>query len=188
VSWIGKAAWRCRSRPGAGERTHLGDVQQLVQRTLGTQYRDTSAEVSISRLRTVRVYVVGEVSEPGAYDISSLSTPLNALVSAEASRSWFAAFLEALSRPTTDEVIYIVLHEVRSLLNSVGRDMLKERSEPRGVTPPADTSAFNGVESELMSYAPGSLTSPTTYTRTVRSREMEPPRGVPILRTEGSLH
>lgn len=60
----------------------LGDVQQLVQRTLGTQYRDTSAEVSISRLRTVRVYVVGEVNEPGAYDISSLSTPLNALVSA----------------------------------------------------------------------------------------------------------
>jgi len=60
----------------------LGDVQQIVQRTLATQYRDTSAEVSVSRLRTVRVYVVGEVSEPGAYDISSLSTPLNALVSA----------------------------------------------------------------------------------------------------------
>jgi polysaccharide biosynthesis/export protein len=61
---------------------NLGDVQQLVQRTLATQYRDTSAEVSVSRLRTVRVYVVGEVSEPGAYDISSLSTPLNALVAA----------------------------------------------------------------------------------------------------------
>ncbi len=60
----------------------LGDVQQLVQRTLATQYRDTSAEVSVSRLRTVRVYVVGEVSDPGAYDISSLSTPLNALVAA----------------------------------------------------------------------------------------------------------
>jgi len=60
----------------------LGDVQQLVQRALATQYRDTSAEVSVSRLRTVRVYVVGEVSEPGAYDISSLSTPLNALVAA----------------------------------------------------------------------------------------------------------
>jgi protein involved in polysaccharide export with SLBB domain len=60
----------------------LGDVQQLVQRALGTQYRDTSAEVSVSRLRTVRVYVVGDVNEPGAYDISSLSTPLNALVAA----------------------------------------------------------------------------------------------------------
>jgi Periplasmic protein involved in polysaccharide export len=60
----------------------LGDVQQLVQRTLATQYRETSAEVSVSRLRTIRVYVVGEVGEPGAYDISSLSTPLNALVAA----------------------------------------------------------------------------------------------------------
>jgi protein involved in polysaccharide export with SLBB domain len=60
----------------------LGDVQQLVQRTLATQYRDTSTEVSVSRLRTIRVYVVGEVNEPGAYDISSLSTPLNALVAA----------------------------------------------------------------------------------------------------------
>ena len=58
----------------------LGEVQQLVQKALASQYRDTSADVSVSRLRTVRVYVVGEVGEPGAYDISSLSTPLNALV------------------------------------------------------------------------------------------------------------
>ncbi len=60
----------------------LGEVQQAVQRALSTQFRDTSADVSVARLRTVRVYVVGEVGEPGAYDISSLSTPLNALVAA----------------------------------------------------------------------------------------------------------
>ena len=60
----------------------LGEVQQSVQKAIGTQYRDTSADVSVSRLRTVRVYVVGEVAEPGAYDISSLSTALNALVAA----------------------------------------------------------------------------------------------------------
>ena len=58
----------------------LGEVQEAVQRAIGTQYRDTSADVSVSRLRTIRVYVVGEVEEPGAYDISSLSTALNALV------------------------------------------------------------------------------------------------------------
>ncbi|MBZ5565722.1 MAG: SLBB domain-containing protein, partial [Acidobacteriia bacterium] len=57
----------------------LGDVQEVVQRILRTQYRDISADVSLTRLRTVRVYVVGEVVSPGAYDISSLSTPLNAL-------------------------------------------------------------------------------------------------------------
>jgi protein involved in polysaccharide export with SLBB domain len=60
----------------------LGEVQQSVQQVLRTQYRDVSADISLSRLRTIRVYVVGEVAEPGAYDISSLSTPLNALFAA----------------------------------------------------------------------------------------------------------
>src|SRR6267143_191631 len=60
----------------------LGDVQQSVQQVLRTVYRDVSAAVSLSRLRTVRVYVVGDVTAPGAYDISSLSTPLNALFAA----------------------------------------------------------------------------------------------------------
>jgi protein involved in polysaccharide export with SLBB domain len=57
----------------------LGDVQQQVQHVLRTQFRDVSADVSLQRLRTVRVYVVGDVASPGAYDVSSLSTPLNAL-------------------------------------------------------------------------------------------------------------
>ena len=60
----------------------LGEVQQAVQRAVSSQYRGTSSDVSVSRLRTIRVYVVGEVEEPGAYDISSLSTALNALVGA----------------------------------------------------------------------------------------------------------
>jgi polysaccharide biosynthesis/export protein len=60
----------------------LADVQQSVQQVLRTQFRDVSADVSLSRLRTVRVYVVGDVANPGAYDISSLSTPLNALFAA----------------------------------------------------------------------------------------------------------
>ena len=57
----------------------LGDVQEMVQRTLRTQFRDVSADVALLRLRSVRMYVVGEVALPGAYDVSSLSTPLNAL-------------------------------------------------------------------------------------------------------------
>jgi protein involved in polysaccharide export with SLBB domain len=57
----------------------LGDVQRLVQAALRSQFRDVQADVSLSRLRTVRVYVVGDVENPGAYDVSSLSTPLNAL-------------------------------------------------------------------------------------------------------------
>ncbi|HSY99488.1 MAG TPA: SLBB domain-containing protein [Terriglobales bacterium] len=61
---------------------NLGDVQQAVQQALRTEYRDVSADVSLAKLRTVRVYVVGDVAQPGAYDISSLSTPLNALFAA----------------------------------------------------------------------------------------------------------
>lgn len=57
----------------------LADVQESVQKTLRSQFRDISADVSLARLRTIRVYVVGDVVHPGAYDISSLSTPLNAL-------------------------------------------------------------------------------------------------------------
>lgn len=60
----------------------LADVQQNLQQILRTQIRDVSAEVSLARLRTIRVYEVGDVANPGAYDISSLSTPLNALFAA----------------------------------------------------------------------------------------------------------
>jgi polysaccharide biosynthesis/export protein len=60
----------------------LGDVQRIVQAALRTQFHQVEADVSLSRIRSVRVYVVGEVESPGPYDISSLSTPLNALYAA----------------------------------------------------------------------------------------------------------
>ncbi len=57
----------------------LAGVQESLQKVLRSQFRDVSADVSLSRLRTIRIYVVGDVVRPGAYDISSLSTPLNAI-------------------------------------------------------------------------------------------------------------
>jgi protein involved in polysaccharide export with SLBB domain len=60
----------------------LGDVQRIVQAALRTQFHEVEADVSLARIRSVRVYVVGEVENPGPYDISSLSTPLNALYAA----------------------------------------------------------------------------------------------------------
>src|SRR5258708_11677651 len=60
----------------------LGDVQHLVQSALRTQFDEIEADVSLARIRSVRVYVVGDVFSPGAYDISSLSTPLNAVYAA----------------------------------------------------------------------------------------------------------
>ncbi|MGH9520987.1 MAG: SLBB domain-containing protein, partial [Terriglobales bacterium] len=60
----------------------LGQVQEMVQAVLRTQFRDERADVSLARLRTVRVWVVGDVVRPGAYDISALSTALNAVYTA----------------------------------------------------------------------------------------------------------
>lgn len=60
----------------------LSDVQEDLQRILRTQFRDESADVSLGRLRTIRVYDVGDVENAGAYDVSALSTPLNALFAA----------------------------------------------------------------------------------------------------------
>lgn len=60
----------------------LGEVQTAVQTALRSQFRNISADVSLARLRTIRVYIVGEVTAPGAYDISSLSTAVNAIVAA----------------------------------------------------------------------------------------------------------
>jgi protein involved in polysaccharide export with SLBB domain len=60
----------------------IADAQTAIEKALGTQFRNERVEISTGRLRTVRVYVVGDVQRPGAYDISSLSTPLNALYAA----------------------------------------------------------------------------------------------------------
>jgi protein involved in polysaccharide export with SLBB domain len=60
----------------------IAAAQTVIQKSLRTQFKDMHVEISLGRVRTVRVYVVGDVQRPGAYDISSLSTPLNALYAA----------------------------------------------------------------------------------------------------------
>ena len=60
----------------------LAHAESLIQHSLADQFRDARVLVSIARLRTIRIYVVGDVAHPGAYDISSLSTSLNALYAA----------------------------------------------------------------------------------------------------------
>ncbi len=72
--------------PEAGTITVAGETiaqaQKLIQKALAQEYRNIRLEISLARLRTVRIYVVGDVQRPGAYDISSLSTPMNALYAA----------------------------------------------------------------------------------------------------------
>jgi protein involved in polysaccharide export with SLBB domain len=60
----------------------LQRAQTVIEDALKQQYRNVRVDVTIARLRTVRIYVVGDVQRPGAYDLSSLSTPLNALYAA----------------------------------------------------------------------------------------------------------
>jgi protein involved in polysaccharide export with SLBB domain len=60
----------------------LERAQKLIQDALIPQFRNARVDVTIARFRTVRIYVVGDVQRPGAYDVSSLSTPMNALYAA----------------------------------------------------------------------------------------------------------
>lgn len=72
--------------PEAGTVTVTGltmsEAQSAIQAALGTQFQNEHVELSLGKVRTVRVYVVGDVQRPGAYDVSSLSTALNALYAA----------------------------------------------------------------------------------------------------------
>jgi protein involved in polysaccharide export with SLBB domain len=97
---------------------NLGEVQQDVQRALRGAFREVSADISLSRVRTVRVYVVGDVAEPGAYDISSLSTPLNALFAAGGvtARGSLRALRHSRGKQVVQQVdaYDLLLHGVRS--------------------------------------------------------------------------
>lgn len=96
----------------------LGEVQFEVQHALRNVFRDVSADVSLSRVRTVRIYVVGDVAEPGAYDISALSTPLNALFAAGGvtSRGSLRAIKHSRGKQLVQQVdaYDLLLHGIRS--------------------------------------------------------------------------
>lgn len=60
----------------------LEHAQSLITHALQQQYRNAQVSVTMSRVRSVRIYVVGDVQSPGAYDISSVSSPVSALYAA----------------------------------------------------------------------------------------------------------
>lgn len=60
----------------------LARVQDLIESALKREFRNAQVVVTVSHLRSVRVYVVGDVQRPGGYDISSLATPVSALYAA----------------------------------------------------------------------------------------------------------
>jgi protein involved in polysaccharide export with SLBB domain len=54
-------------------------AEQLIRDQLSRVYTGFRISVTMGRLRTIRVFVVGEVTRPGAYTIGALSTLTNAL-------------------------------------------------------------------------------------------------------------
>ena len=57
-------------------------ANRLIMARLGSLLRRFEAHVSMARLRTIKVYVVGEVVRPGAYEVSSLAAASNAIYAA----------------------------------------------------------------------------------------------------------
>ena len=103
----------------------LAEARSRIQEALRAQFREARVDISLTRLRSVRVYVVGDVQRPGAYDISSLSTPLNALY--EAGGPTAQGSLRAVRHYRGNRLIREVdLYEL--LLEGVHSDM--ERLEP----------------------------------------------------------
>jgi protein involved in polysaccharide export with SLBB domain len=114
----------------------LGDVQRLVQTSLRSEFRDVQADVSLARLRTIRVYVVGDVEGAGAYDISALSTPLNAVFTAggPTSRGSIRTLRHYRGNTLIQEVDVYDL-----LLHGVHSDMKRLQSGDTVLVPPLGT-------------------------------------------------
>jgi protein involved in polysaccharide export with SLBB domain len=60
----------------------LAAMQDYLQEQLARKQTDFKMAVTMGRLRTIKVFVVGEAQTPGSYTVSSLSTVINALFAA----------------------------------------------------------------------------------------------------------
>ena len=60
----------------------LADAQTLVANALKPQFHDIHVLVTVAHVRSIRVFVVGDVQRPGAYEVSALASPLTALFDA----------------------------------------------------------------------------------------------------------
>jgi protein involved in polysaccharide export with SLBB domain len=60
----------------------FGQLPALFQGTLARVYKGFNLNVTMGKLRLIKVYVVGEVTAPGDYNVAALSTLMNALSAA----------------------------------------------------------------------------------------------------------
>ncbi len=60
----------------------FAELESYLQHELSRKYTDFKMSISMDRLRTITVYVVGEAHAPGSYTVSSLSTVISGLFAA----------------------------------------------------------------------------------------------------------
>ena len=60
----------------------FGELEKTVKRHLSRYYNDFNLSIAMGRLKTLTIYVAGEVVTPGSYSLSSLTSVYGALFSA----------------------------------------------------------------------------------------------------------
>ncbi|HEY8554963.1 MAG TPA: SLBB domain-containing protein [Burkholderiales bacterium] len=58
----------------------FAELEKELKRRVARQFIGAQASVTLGRLRSIRVFVLGEVARPGSYTVSSLATLTNALL------------------------------------------------------------------------------------------------------------
>ncbi|WP_416760932.1 SLBB domain-containing protein [Roseateles sp. So40a] len=59
-----------------------GDLNEVVRARIGQVFKNFQVSTSLGKLRTIRIYVTGFTSKPGAYSVSGLATIVNGLIRA----------------------------------------------------------------------------------------------------------
>ncbi|MCX6826590.1 MAG: SLBB domain-containing protein [candidate division Zixibacteria bacterium] len=57
----------------------LSQFESIINKKLSGVYSDFKSSISLGKIRSIRIYMTGEVKKPGAYTTSSLTTLFNAL-------------------------------------------------------------------------------------------------------------
>lgn len=93
----------------------MDGLRALLRERLATSYSGiergtTTFDVSISQLRTNQIYVIGEVRQPGAYQLSSVATVMNALYAADGPTD-LGSLRQIQLRRRTGEVVTLDLYQ-----------------------------------------------------------------------------
>ncbi|MFH1902552.1 MAG: SLBB domain-containing protein, partial [Candidatus Omnitrophota bacterium] len=57
----------------------LAEAAEIIKQNIRQYYKDFQISVTLGKLRTIKIFVAGEIKKPGGYDVSSFSTLLNTL-------------------------------------------------------------------------------------------------------------